>query len=211
MNREQWLRGVADWMDENILKPNNARLPEKWAISVGFPKGSAKAIGQCWPTTMAADSKTTTILISPVVGNHDIVQVLTTVLHECIHAAVGNQHKHSGEFKRVARAVGLQGKLTATYAAEGTPLYEELRDLADMMGEYPHVALVPRKHTRGGDAPGGEDAPDGGDGDGDKGQSRWVRYRSTKEEKYTVVVSAKSVEQWGAPKDPWGENMEVKV
>lgn len=211
MNREQWLRGAADWIDQNILKPHNVRLPEKWAISVGFPKGSAKAIGQCWPTNMAADSETTTILISPVLGNHDLVNLLQVIVHECIHAAVGNKHKHGGEFKRVARAVGLEGKLTATYVSEGSALAVQLLGLAEGLGEYPHVALVPRKAVRGGDAPerkGGEDGD--GDGDGGSAQSRWVRYQSTQEAKYTVVVSAKSVEQWGAPKDPWGNDMEVK-
>lgn len=211
MNREQWLRTAAERLDLAVLAPQGARLPEHWAISVRFPRGSRKAIGQAWPAGTAADGKTHHILISPILGNEDIVNLLQVVLHECIHVAVGNKHGHGGEFKRVARAVGLEGKLTATTVSEGSVLYKQLEALAKELGPYEHVTLVPRARMRGGETP---RVPDGGDeGGGEeapKKQRGWVRYQSTREPKYTVVVSPKSVEEWGAPRDPWGIEMEVK-
>lgn len=212
MNREQWLHSAADWLDHNILKPHGARLPAKWSIGVGFPRGSAKAIGQCWPGSLATDGETVHMIISPTLGNGDLVNLLQVVLHECIHAAVGNQHKHGGEFKRVARAVGLEGKLTATFVSEGNPLAAHLRSLAESLGEYPHVELVPRpRGFRGGETPVPRD-PDGGGEDPEKkpSMSGWVRYRSTREETYTLLVSPRSVENHGAPRDPWGETMVPK-
>lgn len=38
---------------------------------------------------------------------------------------------------------------------------------------------------------------------------QWVRYVSTQDEKYTLVISPRSIERSGVPLDPWGKKMVV--
>lgn len=207
MNREAWLQDATLLLEEEILAPQGVKLPEHWAVGVGFPKSSSGAIGQAWAPAAASDGKTCSIFLSPILGE-DRVRLLATLLHECIHVAVGHQHRHGGEFKRVARAVGLEGKLTATFA--GPALHTKLLSMATDLGEYPHVPLTLGRKFRGGELPkdGGEE-PSGGAAP-EKKPSRWPRYQSTTEPTYTVVVSARAVEAFGPPRDPWGNEMEIK-
>ncbi|MDX9698616.1 MAG: hypothetical protein RBT55_03500 [Rhodocyclaceae bacterium] len=134
--REEWLTESVKAM-AFLLEQNGTQLPEKWAISVGFPKGGFKnlpAIGECWDPEVSPDG-VTNMFISPILS--DRIQILATTLHEMIHAAVGLKEKHAGEFRRVARAVGLKGKLTATYAEEGTDLHQTLSKIDMTLGDYP--------------------------------------------------------------------------
>jgi len=108
--------------------------------SVGIPAGGKgkklKAIGQCWSNLASADN-TTEIFICPSQSN--AVDVLAILLHELIHAAVGLKCGHKGAFKRVAIALGLEGKMTATYP--GVQLASDLAELSHTLGDYPHAAL----------------------------------------------------------------------
>ena len=108
--------------------------------SVGIPAGGKgkklKAIGQCWSHLASADD-TTEIFICP--SQSEPVAVLAILLHELIHAAVGLKCGHKGAFKRVAVALGLEGKMTATFP--GVQLASDLAELSHTLGEYPHAAL----------------------------------------------------------------------
>lgn len=108
--------------------------------SVGIPAGGSggklKRIGECWSNRASADN-TTEIFICP--SQSEPVQVLAILLHELIHAAVGLKCGHKGAFKRVALALGLTGKMTAT--TPGPQLAADLATLADTLGAYPHAAL----------------------------------------------------------------------
>jgi hypothetical protein len=88
-----------------------------------------------------SDGSTYQIFITPLL--HEPVQgdgsgVLPTLAHELIHA-VAYKAGHKGEFKRVALAIGLEGKMTATLA--GSELCEKLAEIAKQLGPYPHAAL----------------------------------------------------------------------
>ena len=76
------------------------------AIPATASRGSA--VGQCWPTTRSEDL-VNEIYISPV--HSDPVEVLDTLTHELVHAVDDCQHRHGKEFKEIALAVGLQGKM----------------------------------------------------------------------------------------------------
>ena len=106
-----------------------------------LPKGGFKknpAIGECWDKECSEDLNFN-IFISPVLS--DTIQILATLLHEMIHATVGLECGHKGEFRRVARATGLAGRLTATYAEEGSELYEALKQLSFTLGSYPGTPM----------------------------------------------------------------------
>lgn len=110
-------------------------------VSTGFPsrEGLTKRIGECWKSKAAADEVTHHIFISPRLG--DTVRVVATLAHEMIHAADDGEHKHKGPFLRAARALGLEGKATATFA--GDEFAEWVNGLDARIGSYEHIALVP--------------------------------------------------------------------
>jgi len=108
------------------------------AIPATSKRGSA--VGQCWPTTRSEDL-VNEIYISPV--HSDPVEVLDTLTHELVHAVDDCQHRHGKEFKVIALAVGLQGKMRE--ASAGPQLRLRLQSIATVMstelGPYPHAKL----------------------------------------------------------------------
>jgi hypothetical protein len=60
---------------------------------------------------------------------------------------VGCAENHAaGTFGKLARGIGLEGKLTATHAGEA--LKARLNAIADALGEYPHAALRPTMNEK---------------------------------------------------------------
>ena len=117
-------------------------MPEKIRVSCGFPSKSALAnkarrIGECWGIE-ASDDASFQVFISPVLK--DGIEVTATLVHELVHTAVGIGCKHRGAFPKVAKAIGLEGKMTETVAGEA--LIARLKTLIEQLGEYPHARLV---------------------------------------------------------------------
>lgn len=190
--REEWLhkaiKEMRPWFEEKGFP-----LPKKMGISCGFVKGRGdKGIGQCWDPSHTSD-ETTHMFICPTQDNP--LRVLDILLHELIHAAVGCKEKHRGNFRKLALEFGLAGKMTATYAEIGSPLYKELYKIAEKLGKYPHSGII-LKGKGGGD----------GDGDEKKGNG-WIRLKSINEDKYKIMIAGKQYEEHGAPKDPWGDEL----
>jgi hypothetical protein len=153
-NRETWLHEAA----ENIAAAYHDVFVEHFGekaveqhlgnlrVSAGFPSRggeSGKVIGQCWNSKSSKD-KSHHIFISPQLK--DPVRVLATQAHEMVHAIDDGEHKHKGVFVKAVRALGLEGKPTATFAG---PDFRKFVDslVKDTIGEYPHEALVPTLKT----------------------------------------------------------------
>ncbi|MGV9815795.1 hypothetical protein ACWDTQ_28285 [Streptomyces cellulosae] len=144
--REEWLHLAIE-----ALRPSFEALafpiPAKVHVSVGFGYGakreSAIVLGQCWSKSSSEDG-VNHIFISPEIKS--AVQVLETLVHELVHAADDNRSGHRGDFARIAKALGLTGRMTATYA--GTALAEKLAALIKEIGPYPHAALKPLGYVR---------------------------------------------------------------
>lgn len=187
--REGWLAAAIRLLDDEFFKPSAYVIPEKLQVSCGFPKyATGKAIGQCWDCQVSTDG-TTHMFISPVLDS--AIEVLQVELHEMIHASVGVKEGHKGAFRKLAKEFGMAGKMTATYAEPEGELWNRLAKVAAVLGPYPHAAMKPMKR------PG-------------KPTNGWVRYQSITEPKYTIMISPKSLEEWGAPTDPWGDEMVAK-
>lgn len=181
--REVWLDKATALLKKKYFTGDH-KLPKKVQSSCGFPKGTNRAIGQCFDPSSSAD-KTTHIFISPVL--EDSIQVLGVHLHELIHAAVGTDQKHSGNFKVVARQVGLVGKLTATYVQSDSPLHLELAAIHKTLGNYPHKKMKKSaKKTSG---------------------QPWMRLVSQSDDTYKINIKVSVFEEAGAPVDPWGDEM----
>jgi hypothetical protein len=154
-------------------------------VSVGIPKGRGTAIGQCWNGAASSDGLAQ-VFISPKLD--DAARVLDVLAHELIHAVVPDAG-HGAPFKRIALAIGLTGKMTATVA--GPTLKAELERLAAELGPYPHARL---DFDRGGPKKQGTRLG--------KVQCGWCGY--------TCRVTRKWLEEQGAPLCPCSnEAMEV--
>jgi hypothetical protein len=139
--REDWLQQMIDLLRPDFEKVGKP-LPEKIRVSCGFPSKSALAnkarrIGECWGVESSED-KSYQVFISPLLKEG--IEVTSTLVHELVHTAVGIECKHRGPFVKVAKAIGLEGKMTETTAGEA--LIARLKELIEQLGEYPHARLV---------------------------------------------------------------------
>ncbi|MDG4801752.1 SprT-like domain-containing protein [Micromonospora sp. WMMD980] len=135
--REEWLTAAVE-----AMRPLFAEVGETIPtvrVSVGWPGGKGKknaTIGQCWPTGLAGD-KVAQIFISPVLDKP--ADILATLAHELVHAVDDCANQHKGRFVKIAKAIGLTGKMTATVA--GDELAGRLAAIAKTLGDFPHGRL----------------------------------------------------------------------
>lgn len=137
LTREEWLQAGINGLAEMFAEIGET-IPEVY-VSVGFPKGArgkGKAIGICHPAVLSGDEKAH-IFIHPSLT--DSARVLDVLAHELIHALDNCESGHKGRFAKVAKAFGLEGKMTATVAGE--ELKGRLNALILELGEYPHALL----------------------------------------------------------------------
>lgn len=188
--REQWLNAAALKMHTEFFKPLKLERPRHLRISCGWPRGCSKAIGQCWHPKTSGD-ETTEVFISPVLAEATTPHgVLPTLLHELVHAYVGTEQKHGGEFRKTCLKLGLEGKMTATFVTEGTELHKRLAKLASVLGPYPHAVLtMPAKYGRA-----------------KKKGRRSLTLRSVDPAygDFRVTMRAERLAAWGPPLDPGG-------
>lgn len=188
--REEWLNAAVAELREWIFGEEHP-VPDVH-VSVGWPGGrgpKANTIGQCWQPDSSADG-VGQIFISPVVA--EPVHVLATLVHELVHAInhKNGENGHRGPFKRIAEELGLEGKMTATHA--GAELAAKLEEIAEGLGFYPHSKIST------------EDKP--------KVQKTYMlKYVSPEEPDYFVRITQNKIDEYGAPRDPWGNEMEQEL
>lgn len=139
--REQWLN-MAMIELKTLFKQHGVDVPDLVRASCGFPSKSAlsaknRRIGECWNARASAD-KHAEIFISPTIS--DSMRVLDILAHELIHACHPGDG-HGKMFKRTAKAIGLEGKMTATVAGESFKQWAA--PVIEKIGNYPHADLIP--------------------------------------------------------------------
>jgi hypothetical protein len=145
--REEWLLAAIDHL-RPAFASHRATLPAAMQVSVGFPSVRALSqrsprIGECWPPEASLDGLHH-LFVSPLLTQP--LPILATLVHELVHAAVGTRARHGAPFRRLAVALGLAGRMTATVA--GPILEAQLRELAHRLGAFPHAGLLPDPHRR---------------------------------------------------------------
>ena len=135
--REQYLNAFIEAAREQF-NAVGAPLPLNVRVSVGFTsKGSrGKRIGECWSSDASADGHFE-IFISPQIEN--VAHVCDVLTHELVHAALGIAEGHGKKFGRVARALGLEGPLTATQAGKGW--YDWALPIIETLGDMPYAQI----------------------------------------------------------------------
>jgi len=140
MNRETYLENAIAEL-RPLFKAQGATIPKKVRVTCGWPSKSAgrsskRRIGECWSADASGD-KTVEVIISMVIDQP--LAALDILTHELVHAAVGNECGHKGPFRKLALALGLTGKMTATVAGE--TLTKELKAIVKRLGRYPHSSI----------------------------------------------------------------------
>lgn len=135
--RHAWLERSRQYCSE-LLAGIGAEPPAEARVTIGFPSTGSrgKAIGQCWPPQASRDAHVE-IFISPRLD--DSVEIVGVVMHELVHAAVGNECGHRGAFRKTAKKVGLTGKMTATVV--GAELKKKVEAWIAKNGKYPASGL----------------------------------------------------------------------
>jgi hypothetical protein len=142
MTREDWLNQMVERL-RPLYRDAGYQLPDRIKVSCGWPThraiaptGKSRTIGQCFSTQCSA-GQVNEIFVSPCIS--DAAQAAAVLCHELIHALDDCRNGHKGPFRRVATAIGLAGKMTATHA--GPDLAECLNALCAELGPYPHATL----------------------------------------------------------------------
>lgn len=138
LTREEYLREAAYHIGFIFQRYADVELPE-FQVSCSWPGGGSanKRIGECWPRSWSG-AGINEIFISPMI--EDSVRALDILCHELVHAVDDCKDGHGPIFTKMARAIGLEGKPTATHAGER--LHAELREIVDQLGPYPHKKLT---------------------------------------------------------------------
>lgn len=180
-NRETWLLEAIELLRPIFQERAGAELPERVSVSVGFPGGGSarKHIGECWAAEAVSDGAPA-IFISPILDSAP--RALETLVHELVHAM--GLHGHRADFGKVARAMGLEGKLTATVAGE--ELVGILNELAEELGPYGHGAITLQAAN-------------------EKKQSTRMLKVECEETGYKVRLTRKWLDEYGAPLCPCHE------
>jgi hypothetical protein len=140
-HREAWLHAIINKLGPRF-ESTGYPIPPNIRVACSFPslRGTApkrRALGQCWASTSSKDGHYE-IMISPVVD--DPMRVAGILAHELIHVAVGLECGHKGPFRKVAMAIGLEGKMTST--TEGDAFKRSLEPIVQVLGPYPHAELM---------------------------------------------------------------------
>jgi hypothetical protein len=141
LNREDWIQAAMPLLQREVFGPVGLMIPDNVRIGCGAltnRKAGAKnqRLGVCFPASSSADQKIE-IFLSPELC--ESVRVLDVLCHEFCHAIDGNESGHGAPFRKLALAIGLTGKMTATIAGEG--LTKVLSKIVEKIGEYPHAKL----------------------------------------------------------------------
>lgn len=144
LTREQWLIQAVSALTP-LFTAQGYKVPAVH-VTCGWPSSrglSAKkpSIGECWDNKASAD-KVNQIFISPrlsdPLGSFGVLPVLA---HEVAHAVVGIKNKHNKVFGKCVRAIGLEGKLTATVG--GAEFLKQCESIVNKLGKYPHSEINP--------------------------------------------------------------------
>lgn len=135
--REEWLTAAIAHLADMFAEIGETVPAVR--VSVGWPGGRGNknsTIGQCWSAEASKDKKAQ-LFISPVLD--DAERVLDVLAHELIHAIDNLESGHRGRFAKIAKAIGLEGPMTATHA--GDVLKIKLAAISLVLGDYPHAAI----------------------------------------------------------------------
>lgn len=145
--REEWLQAFTNAARPHFKAAGTA-LPKKVLTSVGFPSAGqrSKVIGECWYAS-ASDNKVSEIFLRPSL-QADSRRIAGVLVHELCHAALPEGTAHGPAFKKLATALGLGGKMTATIETDA--FYAWADPIIKELGAFPGANLNDKSTLEGG-------------------------------------------------------------
>jgi ribosomal protein S27E len=149
--REAWLKAFTDAAAPHFEEAG-APIPANVRCSIGFSSKGVRSnrIGECWADVVSQDAHFE-IFIVPALQS-DSSRIADILTHELVHAAVGLEAGHGPKFAKVAKALGLEGKMTATTA--GARWHAWADPILEQLGPMPGASLggsasssAPKKQT----------------------------------------------------------------
>jgi hypothetical protein len=145
--REAWLNALLD-AARPIFADAGYPVPVNIRVSVGFPSDGSrsKTIGQCFYPVASNDGHYE-IFITPTTETE--ARIADIFIHEACHAAVHantGEAGHGKEFGKLARAMGLVGKLTATTA--GPDWFAIFAPILMELGAMPYAGIKVGARTK---------------------------------------------------------------
>ena len=143
--REEWLNDAVKELKPELIKQKKLLAGKYPHFNKPFPSVKVsvtqptrgKAIGTCW-SDKASDGGHYEIFITAKEDNP--MRVLDILTHELCHAVDGLISGHGTPFKRLAYAMGLTGKPTATEASD--EFKEKYKPIIESkLGDYPHAKM----------------------------------------------------------------------
>jgi hypothetical protein len=190
--REQWLEAAVKELTKLFVRLPEVKEVPKVRVSVGWPGGRGKkanVIGQCFATSSTED-KIAQIFVSPVVA--DPLKALVVMAHELVHAIDDGKSGHKTGFIKIARELGFTPKWTiATPETITDELKAELEEIAEKLGTYPHSAIRPTERPQ-------------------TQKTYMLKVVSPEDPDFFVRMTAGKIEDYGFPRDPWGNEMELE-
>lgn len=188
--REQWLEAAVKEITKLFVKVGY-EVPTV-RVSVGWPGGRGKkanVIGQCF-STKSADDSVSQIFVSPAVS--DPLAAVVVIAHEMIHAIDDCENGHKKKFIEIAKAIGFTPKWTVATADTITDDFKaKLEKVVEKLGTYPHAAINPTKRPII--------------------QRTYMRkVVSPEDPDFFVRMTIGKIEEYGFPRDPWGNEMELE-
>lgn len=117
VNREAWLRAAYDLVRRELLPKAPAAVAISWSFpSKGGTSASRRRIGEChYKGGSAVEVEgDRVILVSPTL--QEPVEIVETMVHEMVHAALPMGSGHRAPFSQLAKSIGLVKPWTATSA-----------------------------------------------------------------------------------------------
>ncbi len=143
--RQAWLEWATEQLRARFAGAGHS-APENVRVSIGWPRSArGNAIGQCWYPEASTDAAHE-VFVSPALS--DSLAILATLAHELAHTVAGRKAGHGPLFKRIAVAVGLEGRMTATVPGDAFKRYSE--GVFQAIGHYPAGALATHSRVKQG-------------------------------------------------------------
>lgn len=133
MNRQAWLMEAVDILKHDWRQVGET-VPEKISVFPTWQKCYPRTyLGVCVHYRLTGEKE---IYIDPRI---DVgLEVLDVLSHELVHCVAGGQGGHGKEFHQVATVIGLtKGRMVEATAGEA--LLERLKEIEEMLSEYPTI------------------------------------------------------------------------
>ena len=138
--KEVWLTNALEQFIRKHFATAGYEVPNGVRVSTGWPSCGAfskvRRVGEAWNSECSEDG-TCEVIISLFLD--DPIKILGVFIHEIVHITVGIECGHKKPFRDCMKAVGLNGKPTAT--GESDELVTELQKWVEKLGVYPHAKL----------------------------------------------------------------------